>query len=247
LVIPAARATARTTWPTRWRVRVCGTGPAPCWRLANSGPAGADVQPEQLGQLAADRHLAPLAALAPANDHDALGKADVLDPQLDQFGSPQAGFEQGLQHQPGSAVAGISLIEKAQLFLHRETVHAAAVRGWRPQPGLLPGGFEDRLALGVIQALADEDSGDCSGGTREGSHDPVCSIPFGVQTDHVRRFGEAEIDEGCPCRARSGFLLRRLWKAHSSVLHRRASCASGSCFRSATMTALPALPALSRR
>ncbi len=42
-----------------------------------SGPAGADVQPEQLGQLAADRHLAPFAALALANDHDALGKADT--------------------------------------------------------------------------------------------------------------------------------------------------------------------------
>jgi hypothetical protein len=48
-----------------------------------SGPAGADVQPEQLGQLAADRYFAPFAALALANDHDALGKADILDPQLD--------------------------------------------------------------------------------------------------------------------------------------------------------------------
>ena len=97
-----------------------------------SGPAGADVQPEQLGQLAADRHLAPLAALALANDHDALGKADILDPQLDQLGSPQAGFEQGLQHQPGSAVPGIGLIEKAQLRRHREAVHAAAAFRRRP-------------------------------------------------------------------------------------------------------------------
>lgn len=150
------------------------------------GPAGADVQPEQLSQLAADRHLAPLTALAVANDHDALGKADVLDPQLDQLGGPQAGFEQGLQHQPGSAVAGISLIEKAQLFLHSETVHAAAARRRRLQPGPLSGGFEDRLALGVIQALADEDGGDSGGGTREGGHDPVCFISFGVQTDYGR-------------------------------------------------------------
>jgi hypothetical protein len=96
-----------------------------------SGPTGADVQPEQLGQLAADRHLAPLAALALANDHDALGKADVLDPQLDQLGDPHAGFEQGLQHQPGPAVPGIGLIEEAQLFLHREAVHAAKIGGNR--------------------------------------------------------------------------------------------------------------------
>lgn len=41
--IPSASrrvATPRTTWPTRWRVRVCGTAPDPCCRLANSGPAG---------------------------------------------------------------------------------------------------------------------------------------------------------------------------------------------------------------
>jgi hypothetical protein len=80
------------------------------------------------------------------------------------------------------------MIEEAQLFLHREAVHAAAARR-RPQPGLLPGGFEDRLALGVIQALADEDGGDSGSGTREGSHGLVCLTPFGVQTDRGRRPG----------------------------------------------------------
>src|SRR5215831_2361791 len=37
--MPAVCATARTSWPTRWRVRTYGTGPAPRSRLVNSGPA----------------------------------------------------------------------------------------------------------------------------------------------------------------------------------------------------------------
>lgn len=180
-----------------------------------SGPAGADVKPEELGKFAADRHLALLSALAIADNHDTLGKADIRDPQLDQLGSPHAGFEQGLQHHPGSAILSIGAIEKAQLLLDREPVDAATGRGRRSQPGLLSGGFENRLALGVIETLADEDGGDRAGGSGEGSHGPVCILCFGVQTDRRRRCGQADIDHNSRWRRGSGFPLRTLWKAGS--------------------------------
>jgi len=163
---------------------VYGAGPTPCWRLANSGSARrADVQAEQLGQVAPDRHLAALATLAVLDRDHALGEADVLDPELHQLGRAGAGLEQGLQHQPGLAALGVSLIEKAQLFLDREAVHAAAAFGRGMQAGPLPGGFEHRLALGVVHALADEDGGNCGSSTLDGGHAPVCLIASGVQAN----------------------------------------------------------------
>src|SRR4051812_26426235 len=77
-LIPAVTETARTTWPTRWRVSTCGVGPEPCWRLAKSGPARREP-PEQLRQLTPDRHLPPLIAFAMADGDHALRQADVLD------------------------------------------------------------------------------------------------------------------------------------------------------------------------
>ena len=59
----------------------------------------------------------------------ALREADVLDPKLNQFGGTGAGFQQGLQHQPGPAVLGVGLVQKAQLVLDREPVDAAAAFG----------------------------------------------------------------------------------------------------------------------
>ena len=61
-----------------------------------AGAAGVDVQPQELGELAPDRHLPPSAALAAADDDHSLGEAHVLDPELDQFGDPGPGLEQGL-------------------------------------------------------------------------------------------------------------------------------------------------------
>ena len=52
----------------------------------------------------------------------------------------------------------------------------------RAQTGPLASGFEHGLALCGIDPFADEDRGDGSSGTRKGSHNPVCSILFGVQT-----------------------------------------------------------------
>ena len=73
--------------------------------------AGTDVQPQQLGELAADRHLPPLAALAAADDDHPLGQAHLLDPELDQLGDPGAGLEQGLQHEPGPPALGVGLVD----------------------------------------------------------------------------------------------------------------------------------------
>ena len=138
------------------------------------GPAGADVQAEQLRQVAPDRHLAALAALALLDRDHALGEADVLDPELHQLGRAGAGLQQGLQHQPGPAVLGVGLVEKAHLLLDRQPVHAAAALGRGAQAGPRPGGFEHGLALGVVHALAHEHGGDGGGGTRDGGHGAVC-------------------------------------------------------------------------
>ena len=45
-----------------------------------SCPPRADVQPQQLRQVAPDRHFPALAALALADRDHALGEADILDP-----------------------------------------------------------------------------------------------------------------------------------------------------------------------
>jgi hypothetical protein len=84
------------------------------------------VQPQQLRQIAPDRHLPALATLALADGDHALGEADVLDPELHQFGRSGAGFQQGLQHQAGAAVLCVGLVQEAQLLLDVQPVDAAA-------------------------------------------------------------------------------------------------------------------------
>lgn len=132
------------------------------------------MQPEQLRQVAPDWHLPAPAALAALDRDHALGEAHVLDPELHQFGRAGAGFQQGLQHQPGPAVLGVSLVEEAQLLLDRQPVHAAAALGRGAQAGPCPGGFEHGLALGIVHPLAHEHGGDGGGGAREGGHGAVC-------------------------------------------------------------------------
>ena len=131
------------------------------------GPAGANVQLKQLCQVAPDWDLPALTALAVLDRDHALGQADVFDPKLDQLGRAGAGFQKGLQHQPGLAASSVSLVQEAQLLLDRQPVHAAAALGHRTQAGACPGGFEHGLALGVVNALADEHGGDGGGGTRD--------------------------------------------------------------------------------
>ena len=120
---------------------MCGIGPEPCWRLANSGPARrapicSRSSWARSRRIGTSRRLPPL----PLADRDhALGEADVLDPELDQLGGPGAGLQQGLQHQPGPAALGIGLVEEAQLLLDRQPVDAAAPLGRGAQAGSLPG------------------------------------------------------------------------------------------------------------
>jgi len=124
------------------------------------GSPRADVQPEQLRQVAPDWHFAAFATLAVADRDHAFGQAHVLDPELHQLGRAGTRLQQGLQHQSGSAALGVGLVEEAQLLLDREPVHAAAALGRGAQAGPCPGGFEHGLALGVVDALADEHGGD---------------------------------------------------------------------------------------
>jgi hypothetical protein len=54
-------ATARTIWPTHWRVSACGVGPEPYPMAGKPDPPYADMQPQQRRQVAPDRHLSALA------------------------------------------------------------------------------------------------------------------------------------------------------------------------------------------
>src|SRR5215212_10211679 len=62
-----------------------------------TGAADANMQLEQLRELAPDRHFPALASLTPANDDDPLGEADVLGPDLDKLRYAGASLQQGLQ------------------------------------------------------------------------------------------------------------------------------------------------------
>src|SRR3954465_2028191 len=59
-------------------------------------PPRTDMQPQQLRQIAPDRHLPAPVALAVADPHHTLSKADILDSELHQFGGASTGLQQGL-------------------------------------------------------------------------------------------------------------------------------------------------------
>ena len=132
------------------------------------------MQPQQLRQVTSDRHLPALSALALVDGDHALDEADILDTKLHKLRSPGAGLQQRLQHQAGAAVLGVGLVEEAKLFLNCQPIDAAAMFRGRPQPGALPRGFEDGLALRVVDPLAHEDGGDSGGGALDRGHEPVC-------------------------------------------------------------------------
>jgi hypothetical protein len=145
-------------------------------------PPRADMQPQQLRQVAPDRHFPALSALALADGDHALDEADILDTKLHELGGSGAGFQQCLQHQPGAAVLGVRPVKKAQLFLDGQSIDAAAMFRGGPQPGSLPGSLEDGFALRVVDPLAHENGGDRGGGLFDGGHQSVCSVLSGVQT-----------------------------------------------------------------
>ena len=167
-----------------------------------SRPPRADMQPQQLRQVAPDRHLPALSALALADGDHALDEADILDTKLHQLGSPGAGLQQRLQHQSGAAVLGVGLVEEAKFFLDGQPIDAAAMFRGRPQPGALPGGFEDGLALRVVDALTHEDGGDGGGGAFDGGHDPVCFMSPGCKPAASECPAWAKVGRGSACRTR---------------------------------------------
>ena len=87
------------------------------------------MQAEELGELAADRHLPPFAALAVGDGDHPLGEADILDPELDELRDPGPGLEQGLHHQPDPPALGVGLVDEAQLLLEAEPGGRAAPSG----------------------------------------------------------------------------------------------------------------------
>ena len=123
----------------------------------------ADVHGEQAGEFGAEWDLAAFAALAALDGDRALPEADILDAQGHEFGDPSAGFEQGLHHQAGSAVAGIGGVDEPELFLERQPGGRVARFLRRVQSGLDARRPEDRLGLDVVDAFAEQDVGDLVG------------------------------------------------------------------------------------
>src|SRR4051812_46420346 len=108
---------------------------------------------------------------------------------------------------------------------------------------MLPGSPEHGLALGVIDALTDENGGDRCRGTRNGGHGSACSFSDGVQTRANQRLVRHQngCEQGDP--PAISFPLRDLWKALLSALGiGGAPCASAFCPRSPAMTARPVPP-----
>lgn len=160
------------------------------------------MQSEQLRELAPDRHFPALASLAPANDDDPLGEADVLGPDLDKLRHAGAHLQQGLQQEPGPAVADIGLIDEPQLFLDRQAVDRGAAIGRRLQAGPLPGGFEHRLALKIIEALPDQDGSDRRDGAFDRTHDEFAEQGSGANSwPKYPPLGKTDRHRGAPDRS----------------------------------------------
>ncbi len=80
------------------------------------------------------------------------------------------------------------------------------------QTGALSGSPEHHLALGIIDPVAREDGGDGGGGARDGSHAPVWSGIFGLQTGGILGSPSVRI-AGCrDAGPAPSFPLRGLWK-----------------------------------
>jgi hypothetical protein len=147
--MPAARATARTSWPTRWagqdmRHGSRATLPAGKQRART---ARADMQPQKLCEFTADGHFAPLGSFALPHDHDPFVQTHIFDAQLHQLGGAHTGLQQRLQHQTGTSILAIGMVEKAQLFFDRQPFDFQAFLWWRVQARARPRRLEDRLSL----------------------------------------------------------------------------------------------------
>ena len=152
-------------------------------------PPPADVQGQEAGELGPDRHLAPLAALATADDDHTLDQTDVLDPHLDQLRDPCPGLEQSLQHETGPSALGVGLVDEPELLLKDQPVDAATAIGGCGEPELLARNFEHRLALQVVDALASQDGGDRGGDALETPHDGLSKYFLGCKLMPVRGDG----------------------------------------------------------
>jgi hypothetical protein len=183
------------------------------------GASRADMQAEQLRQLAADRHFPALATVALANRDHALGEADILDPELHQLGTPGAGLQQGLQQQSGAAVLGVGLIEEPKFLFDRQPVDTTTPLRRKPQTSALPGSPEHRLNLGIIDPVAREDRGNGGGGALERGHGPVCFIVSGLQTVGIPSSRSARIAACRDAGPAPSLPLRLLWKAHLPAVH----------------------------
>ncbi len=106
------------------------------------------------------------------------------------------------------AAIGVGPVEEAKFFLDGQPIDAAAMFRGCPQPGALPGGFEDGFALRVVDAFTHEDGGDGGGDAFDRGHDPVCFNVSGVQTCGFRMPMRAKIAGDRRAGSVSSFPLR---------------------------------------
>ena len=118
------------------------------------------MQGHKTGQLGTHRHLAAFTAFSVLDDNGALGQAHVFNTQGHELRHAGAGFQEHLHHQSDLAALCISLVNEAQFLLQAQASRRAAVflRGLQPCLGARL--LEDRLGLGIVEALAHEDIGD---------------------------------------------------------------------------------------
>ena len=145
---------------------------------------------QQTGQLGADRHLPPLAALAVLDGDHPFVQADVLDAQRHEFRNARPGFQQGLDHEANLAVPGVGRIDEPELLLNRRAGRSGAPLFRRLQARFPTGGHEDGLGVDMVDALPQHDVGDLAGDAFDAAvhglscgiseYKPGCGLPRSV-------------------------------------------------------------------
>ena len=162
-----------------------------------SGPALTDMHGEQPGDLGPDGNLAPFSTLAALDDDRALGDADILDPECDEFRDASPRFEQGLDHKACLPATGIGGIDEAQRLLQRQTGWCTAFFFGCPQSRFRPRGLKHRFSLVVIDPFPQEDICDLVGDALDvpghrfsnsvSRNKSDCQIPFAGARIHPER------------------------------------------------------------
>jgi hypothetical protein len=109
------------------------------------------VQAEKSGELGADRHFPPFAALAVLDDHHPFNEADILDPERHELRDPSARLQKRLHHHSHLTAVGVGMLDEEQLLLERQSRRRSPVLLGRFQSDLAAGCLEHGLGLSVVE------------------------------------------------------------------------------------------------